>query len=546
MGRTIRTCKLALAAALVATPAMLAARTDDAVDRYAEARLAEIDNRNGEALAAYLELYRASPDSAVLTDRILTNAVRSGDMAAAVRAVRTQELRGEVSSEAPLLLFADAFRQKKWAVALLAADELATRSNFGFMAPILKAWVDVAQGRPYTLPEMEKGGETLFDFYATDQRAYLYLATGEIAKAKLALRNMALVGGDPMRDLFIVAAPIIAKSSDQAFADALMGTALGPDGASFKAGPATLSVNQGLAALHSRISAALLEQGITEPALTVARVGLWLDPENAPARLATAKSLAALGDTAAALALLEPIAPTSPFWLRATSDKIAMAQTSGQAELASQIAHDGIKSSPNSLPLAVLVAHSLEKGGDARAATAQYRQIVDASDKASQAPRQRANYRLLLASSLDATGDWPSAKAVLEAGLVLDPNNAQLLNYLGYSMLERNEEAARASEMIGRAYQIAPESVAIADSMGWVHYRKGEIAAALPLLEKAAKAAGNDAAINEHLGDAYWSAGRRREARYAWKVAASIADISEVGRIERKIDLGLVEPHSAP
>jgi hypothetical protein len=67
VGRTIRTCKLALVAAVVATPAMLAARTDDAVDRYAEARLAEIDNRNVEALAANLELYRASPDSAVLT-----------------------------------------------------------------------------------------------------------------------------------------------------------------------------------------------------------------------------------------------------------------------------------------------------------------------------------------------------------------------------------------------------------------------------------------------------------------------------------------------
>ena len=52
----------------------------------------------------------------------------------------------------------------------------------------------------------------------------------------------------------------------------------------------------------------------------------------------------------------------------------------------------------------------------------------------------------LLASSLDATGDWPSAKkAELEAGLVLDPNNAQLLNYLGYSLLERNEEVAAAS-----------------------------------------------------------------------------------------------------
>jgi Flp pilus assembly protein TadD len=137
--------------------------------------------------------------------------------------------------------------------------------------------------------------------------------------------------------------------------------------------------------------------------------------------------------------------------------------------------------------------------------------------------------------------NWPGAKAELERLLVVDPNNAQALNYLGYSLLERGEaNRATATDMVKRAYALDPASAAIADSLGWAYYLSGDAAKALPLLEKAAKEAADDPAISEHLGDAYWSVGRRRDARYAWRIASQSRDGEDAARLLQKIDLGLV------
>jgi Flp pilus assembly protein TadD len=148
---------------------------------------------------------------------------------------------------------------------------------------------------------------------------------------------------------------------------------------------------------------------------------------------------------------------------------------------------------------------------------------------------------LLLASAFDRAGDWPSARGEIETLLTVDPNNAQALNYLGYSLLERGVERERATEMVKRAYALEPTSSAITDSLGWAYFLQGNAKEALPLLEKAAKDAGADTAINEHLGDAYWTLGRRRDARYAWGAANHGSQGEAAARLSRKIDIGLTE-----
>jgi tetratricopeptide (TPR) repeat protein len=547
VGLTIRTCNLLLAAALIITPSVAAAKADDAVNQYAAARLAEIGKRDGDALKAYIKLYRTAPDSAVLADRIYDSAIRSGDMAAAIRAVRSQELHGEVASEGPLLLFTDAFRQKNWALAVLAVDELSTRSNLGFMAPILRSWINVAQGKPHGLPEAGEQSDPLFAFYSSDQRVYLDLAVGDYNKAKLGLRNMALVGGDNMRDLFLRASPIIKKQGDAAFAEALIGTALGTDQISISALPSgvKLSPETGLAALHTRISSALLEQEIAEPALVLARNALWIEPTYEPAKIAVARALVAQGQEATALALLASIPPTSPYWSPAVNERIAILTAQKRFDDALADATKGAARWPKSFNMKILVAQALAAKGDIRGAATQYREVADLADKGGYGPRQRANYRLLLASTIDKAGNWAAAKQEMEAALILDPNNAQILNYLGYNMLEKGDDTARAAAMIQRAYEMSPDSIAITDSMGWAHYQTGDIGKALPLLEKAAKAAGNDVAINEHLGDAYWRAGRRRDARYAWGVASEAADDATAMRLANKVDVGPSDQYTA-
>jgi len=93
----------------------------------------------------------------------------------------------------------------------------------------------------------------------------------------------------------------------------------------------------------------------------------------------------------------------------------------------------------------------------------------------------------------------------------------------------------RALAMLEKANALAPNQPAIADSLGWAYFRRGEADRALPLLESAGAAAPADAEIAEHLGDVYWAVGRRYEARYAWKAARVVATPDATARLDAKI-----------
>jgi Flp pilus assembly protein TadD len=216
----------------------------------------------------------------------------------------------------------------------------------------------------------------------------------------------------------------------------------------------------------------------------------------------------------------------------------------GNAASAVAIATQAINTAPKSMAVKLLYARAQEAASNFPDVITTYRQMTDSPEFLKITPRQQAGYRLLLASALDKNGDWPGAKSELEKLLVVDPNNAQALNYLGYLMLERGGDRMRATAMVKQAYDIEPKSSAITDSLGWAYYLQGDAARALPLLESAAKDAGTDIAINEHLGDIYWAVGRRRDARYAWRVASHGAEGEAAARLAQKIDTGPLLPKS--
>ena len=113
-----------------------------------------------------------------------------------------------------------------------------------------------------------------------------------------------------------------------------------------------------------------------------------------------------------------------------------------------------------------------------------------------------------------------------------------MLNYLGYSQVERGENLAVAEARIARALALRPNDGAITDSLGWAQFMRGKHREAVETLEKAAQAEPADPEINEHLGDAYWAVGRRYEARYAWRAARLYADDEASARIATKIANG--------
>ena len=137
-------------------------------------------------------------------------------------------------------------------------------------------------------------------------------------------------------------------------------------------------------------------------------------------------------------------------------------------------------------------------------------------------------------------GMWDNAEADFRKSLSLNPSQPQVLNYLGYSLVERRENLDEALNMIEEAVALRPDSGYIVDSLGWVFYRLGRFEDAVVPLELAVELMATDPIVNDHLGDAYWMVGRDYEARFQWQRAMSFdPDPIDADRIRRKLDVGL-------
>lgn len=100
-------------------------------------------------------------------------------------------------------------------------------------------------------------------------------------------------------------------------------------------------------------------------------------------------------------------------------------------------------------------------------------------------------------------GDVQAAIEKMKQVIEKDPENADALNYLGYTYADQNIRLEEAESLIRRALELEPESGHILDSMGWVHYRQGDYQKARKYLEKAVEKIDDDPIIFEHLGDVY-------------------------------------------
>ena len=105
----------------------------------------------------------------------------------------------------------------------------------------------------------------------------------------------------------------------------------------------------------------------------------------------------------------------------------------------------------------------------------------------------------------------------------------------------------QAQQMITRAVEQMPNDGSIVDSLGWVMLRQGKVADAVKTLEKAVELDPVDPEVNGHLGDAYWAAGRRLEARFQWHRALTLnPEPDDAARIEAKLREGGDEAAKAP
>jgi tetratricopeptide (TPR) repeat protein len=124
--------------------------------------------------------------------------------------------------------------------------------------------------------------------------------------------------------------------------------------------------------------------------------------------------------------------------------------------------------------------------------------------------------------------------------LALSKDDPSVLNYLGYSMIDRGVHLDEALAMVKKAVSLKPNDGFITDSLGWAYFILRDYDQAVTYCERAVDLVPSDPIIAEHLGDVYWKAGRRLEAQFQWQHAKdNHPEKEDLARIESKLKDGI-------
>jgi tetratricopeptide (TPR) repeat protein len=141
--------------------------------------------------------------------------------------------------------------------------------------------------------------------------------------------------------------------------------------------------------------------------------------------------------------------------------------------------------------------------------------------------------RYAMATELEQVGQVDAALGQLRELLKERPDDPAAMNALGYTLADHSLQLRQARALIEQAYTAAPKSAAIRDSLGWVLYRQGRAAEALPYLQGAFDdEPGGD--IGAHLGEVLWRLDQRDAAERVWTEARRVDDDNRLVQATRQ------------
>lgn len=307
------------------------------------------------------------------------------------------------------------------------------------------------------------------------------------------------------------------------------------------------SVNDGMAEVFYSIAAALRIEGSPDYTLIYARIAEYLRPGHIDAILLSAELLDELGQFDLAIETYKRVPEGHGAYHAAELGRAEALRKSGKPDAAIEVLEQLARAFPDMVIVQSTLGDLLRQQENYKDAVAAYDAALALTDAGA-----RAQWFLYYARGIshERMDNWPQAEADFRAALDLNPDQPQVLNYLGYSMVEKNINLDEALGMIERAVGTRPDSGYIVDSLGWVLYRLGRYEEAVGHMEKAAELEAVDAIVNDHLGDVYWAVGRQREARFQWRRALSFdPEEADAKRMRRKLEIGLdkvLEEEGAP
>jgi tetratricopeptide (TPR) repeat protein len=519
---------------------------------YLAGRHAQEEGAFGAAAAWYEQALRADPQSPELISRTFLMEADDGHFNRALPLARKALKLDSSDAVADLALLIESARNGDKAEALARAEALPDDGLHRYVGPLARGWTRVAMGN---LPGAEAALHDLdkFDGFAPleyFQLGLVYDFAGNAVKAEEFYKKTLTATGqlnwrlaDAMANFYQrhgrldEAAAIYAR-----FVKENPGNELAETVQTYKptatVAPLIASAPDGLAEALFDLASVVNRPETTDLALIYVRSALALQPNLTVAQLLLADILTDQGKPEQSLAVLTRIPPNSRYsWsaqLRAAANLEALDRTDqAVAQLQAMAAKE-----PNWASAEIQLGDLFrEKKRFAEAADA-YTEAIKRLKAEGMPPRWTLYYSRGIA--YERSNQWKLAEADLEHALELKPDQPLVLNYLGYSWIDRGEKLHRGLKMIEKAVELRPDDGYIVDSLGWAHYRLGDYPSAVEYLEKALELVPEDPTINDHLGDAYWKSGRITEARYQWRRALQFKpDKEDVKPIEAKLARGL-------
>nr|WP_234899387.1 tetratricopeptide repeat protein [Ruegeria lacuscaerulensis] len=302
------------------------------------------------------------------------------------------------------------------------------------------------------------------------------------------------------------------------------------------------SPQDGMAEVFFSVGAALSREAAQNYVLLYAQLAAFLRSDHVDAILLSAELLDGLEQYDLAVEAYRKVPATSSDYHAAELGRAEVLGRAGKTDAAAEVLQNLAAKSPDLPSVHVALADLQRREEDYAAAVETYNTAIELIDSG-----VGGNWFLHYARGIshERLKQWDQAEADFRRALELNPDQPQVLNYLGYSLVERQEKLDEALDMIERAVAARPDSGYIVDSLGWVLFRLGRYNEAVEHMEHAVELMPVDPVVNDHLGDVYWAVGRAREAEFQWKRALSFIDPEDTDgeadpdRIRRKLEIGL-------
>lgn len=451
---------------------------------------------------------------------------------------------------ARLTLATNALRERRYAAAITYLEPMSSGSIVGITGRVVSAWAHLglgdAEGAEAIFAELDDSG---FGEFLTIHRALLSDLAGEHEEA-LAFAAMAYeiepfapriveTYGRALANAgrFDEARQVIEDFNRIALRNPLIDGLAAIVAAEERPGLSAETVQQGAGELLQSLGSALATDGTRELGIVLLRLAHNLAPENALSALALADVFAEMGQYNTASRVLAGVPGDAPLFVSAQIRLAGNYDYLGQTDEAIVRLAELAEQEPDNIEVLGRLGDILRVNQRWEEAVEVYDRLVEQVD-----PEIPGNWRYFYVRgiALERSGAWDRAEADFLHALDLNPRHPHVLNYLGYTWVDRGENLDRGLEMIEQAIALAPTDGYIIDSLGWGYYRLGHFEEAVGVLECAVNLMPDDAELNDHLGDAYWQVGRRNEAVFQWRIAISVDELGDVTeRAGEKLENGL-------